>query len=106
EDEKLAARIEVDGLAALLEKRDDDRRHVDVDQLQLLLEHERQQQVEGTLERVEGKLELADRGHRRRRLAGRADAALRNGELLSRGRGLGPPRALPGRLLLADELPP
>src|SRR5262249_4956261 len=59
--EELAARLEVE-LAALgqaLDEGDDDPRDVDLGEVELLPQHERQEQVEGALERVEVQLELA-----------------------------------------------
>ena len=49
-----------DLLLALVLKEELDLRDVDLAQLELLLEHERQQQVERALERVEVELQLAD----------------------------------------------
>ena len=62
QDEELAARLEVElvPLGEPLDEGDDDRGHVDLGRLQLLLQEQRQEQVEGTLERVEVQLELAD----------------------------------------------
>src|SRR5205823_3541294 len=60
EDEELAARLEIE-LAALREplaEGDHDPRHVDLGEVELLLQDQRQQQVERTLERVEVELEL------------------------------------------------
>ena len=61
QDEELAAGLEVElvALGEPLDEGDDDRGHVDVGRLQLLLQEQRQEQVEGTLERVEVQLELA-----------------------------------------------
>ena len=61
QDEELAARLEVELLALgqPIDERDHDRRHVDVGRLELLLQEQRQEQVEGALERVEVQLELA-----------------------------------------------
>ena len=86
EDEELAARLEVELLllGEPLEERDDDAREVDVPQVELLLEDEREQQVERPLERVEVELELPDdhvpdpsavtgRGSSGRPCAGRSD---------------------------------
>jgi hypothetical protein len=55
EDEELAARLEVELVAFRepFEEGDDDPREVDVPQVELLLEDEREQQVERTLEGVE-----------------------------------------------------
>ena len=70
QDQELAARVEVE-LALLgeaLDERDDDRREIDLAERQLLAEHEREQEVERPLERVQVQLELADGdGHRRER---------------------------------------
>ena len=62
EDEELAARLEVEllPLGQPLEEGGDDAREVDVPQVELLLEDEREQQVERPLERVEVELELPD----------------------------------------------
>ena len=62
EDEELAARLEVEllPLGQPLEERGDDAREIDVPQVELLLEDEREQQVERPLERVEVELELPD----------------------------------------------
>ena len=63
EDEELAAGLEVELVAGgePLDEGDHDRGDVDLRGLELLPEDEREQQVEGTLERVEVQLELADR---------------------------------------------
>ena len=75
EDEELAGGLErrrrafVTGRARpALDERQHDLGHLHVCERQLLLEHERQQQVERALERVEIELELANRkrAHRRR----------------------------------------
>src|SRR5204863_7325758 len=60
EHEELPAGVEVEPalLGEVLAECDDDRRHVDVDQLQLLPQDEREQQVERPLERVEVEIEL------------------------------------------------
>ena len=65
QDEELAARLEVElvPLGQPLDERDDDRGHVDLGRLELLLQEQRQEQVEGALEGVEVQLELADGGH-------------------------------------------
>ena len=70
EDEELAARLEVELLALgePLEERDDDPGEVDVPQVELLLEDEREQQVERPLERVEVEFQLPD-DHPRERIA-------------------------------------
>src|SRR6185437_4612764 len=62
EDEELAAHLEIELvlLAEPLEEGDDDAGEVDVPQVELLLEDEREQQVERPLERVEVELELPD----------------------------------------------
>ena len=69
QDEELAARVEVEllPLGEPLEERDDDAREVDVAQVELLLEDEREQQVERPLERVEIELELPHGSHARHR---------------------------------------
>jgi hypothetical protein len=66
EEQELAARVEVEPLTLChaLDERDDDLGDVDVARLQLLAQDERQQQVEGSFERVEVELELADVRHR------------------------------------------
>ena len=66
QDEELAARLEVELLALgePLEEREHDPGHVDLPQLELVLQDERQQQVERAFERVEIELELPD-DHRR-----------------------------------------
>src|SRR5207237_5736097 len=66
EDEELAARLEIEPvpLREPLEERRDDAGEVDVAQVKLLLEDEREQQVERPLERVEVELELPDRDAR------------------------------------------
>src|SRR5438067_4299726 len=66
EDEELAARLEIEllPLREPLEERGDDAGEVDVAQVELLLEDEREQQVERPLERVEIELELPDRDAR------------------------------------------
>ena len=77
EHEELAAGLEVE-LVALGEELDegqDDRGDVHLARLELLLEQERQQEVERALEGVEVELELAHRSHgHARRLAARPDA--------------------------------
>ena len=62
EDEELAARLEVElvPLGEPLEEREHDAGDVDLAQVELVLEDERQQQVERPLERVEVELELPD----------------------------------------------
>ena len=61
QDQKLAAclQIELVALCQPLDEGDHDRGHVDVCRLQLLLQEQRQEQVERALERVEVQLELA-----------------------------------------------
>ena len=67
QDEELAAGLQVelvalsflDLLGEPLDEGDHDRGHVDVRRLELLLQEQRQEQVEGALERVEVQLELA-----------------------------------------------
>ena len=62
EDEELAARLEVELLALgeALEEGEHDPGHVELPQVELVLEDERQQQVERAFERVEVELELPD----------------------------------------------
>src|SRR2546421_359264 len=62
EHEELAARLEIEllPLGQPLEERGDDAREVDVAQVELLLEDQREQQVERPLERVEVELELSN----------------------------------------------
>ena len=62
EHEELSARVEVEllPLGEPLDKGEHDSRDVDLDERQLLLQDERQQQVEWTLERVEVEVELTD----------------------------------------------
>ena len=62
EHEELAAGLEVELVARgqPLDERDDDRGDVDLARLELLLQEQRQEQVERALERVEVQLELAD----------------------------------------------
>src|SRR5205823_12902258 len=61
EDEELSARIEVERLPLRepLDEADDDPGNVDVGQVHLLLQDERQEQVERAFEGVEVQLELA-----------------------------------------------
>ncbi len=83
EDEELAARLEIELVSASLRacstKGEDDRRDVDLARLEVLLQQERQEEVERALEGVEVELELAHgrRGHARRlaALAGRSPDA-------------------------------
>ena len=65
QDEELAAGLEVELLpfGEVLDERDDDRCHIHVGGLQLLLQEQREQQIEGTLERIEVQLEFADDNH-------------------------------------------
>ncbi len=60
EHEELAARLQVELVAGShqLDEGEDDRRDVDVARLEILLQQERQEQVERALERVEVELEL------------------------------------------------
>src|SRR5205085_6834466 len=60
EDEELAARLEVELLVLRepLEEREHDAGDVDLPQVELVLEDERQQQVEGAFEGVEVELQL------------------------------------------------
>src|SRR5439155_22879621 len=62
EHEELAHGIEVEPLllGQPFAERDDDRGHVDLRRTQLVLQDERQQQIEGALERVEIELELPE----------------------------------------------
>ena len=62
QDEELAAGVEVElaALGEVLDERDHDLGEVDLAERQLLAQHEREQQVERPLERVEVQLELAD----------------------------------------------
>src|SRR5205085_4681357 len=71
EDEELAAGLEVDRLEALAE-RDDDLGHVHLGRRELLLQDERQEEVERALEGVEVELELAGADGHPARLALRA----------------------------------
>ena len=75
QDEELAARVEVELLAfgEPGHECDDDLGEVDVAQLELVAQDERQQQVERPLERVEVELQVVDREHHRR-LTSLADA--------------------------------
>ena len=93
EDEELAARLEVEllPLGQPLEEGDDDAREVDVPQVELLLEDEREQQVERPLERVEVELELPD--DHARSVVPLPDAALRDSHARA---GLDRPRLLHG----------
>ena len=61
EHEELAARLEVElvPLGEPLDEREHDPGHVDLGEVELLLQHERQEQVERALEGVEVQLELA-----------------------------------------------
>ena len=61
EDEELAVHLEI--LAALLQECEDDLDDLDVRKLELLLEDEREQEVERPLEGVEVERELCDGGH-------------------------------------------
>src|SRR5581483_2535655 len=105
QDEELAARVEIE-LVALrqpLEEGQHDAGHVELAQIQLVLEDEGQQEVERALERVEIELELPD--DHGRSLAALPDAAPRDGHPRPRRHR---PRA---RLRLrggrrAQELPP
>ena len=62
EDEELAARLEVElvALGEALEEGEHDPGHVELPQIELVLQDERQQQVERAFERVEVELELPD----------------------------------------------
>ena len=78
QDEELAAGVEVElaAVGEVLDERDHDLGQVDLAERQLLAEHQRQQEVERPLERVEVQLEFADgQGHPERVLA-LPDAAL------------------------------
>src|SRR4029079_6270752 len=77
EDEELAAGLEVElvPLEEVLDEGEDDPRHVDLSQIQLVLQDERQQPVERPFERVEVELELPDdHGSNRSRATGRGHA--------------------------------
>ena len=78
EDEELAAGVEVELLALgePLDEREHDRGEVDLGRLELLLQDQRQEQVERALERVEIELELAH--DHAREASGGSDAALRD----------------------------
>src|SRR5439155_24444004 len=80
EDEELAAGLEVElvSFRQAFQEGEHDAGHVDLARLEGLLEQQRQEKVEGALERVEIELELPDlaRGHPLR-LAGLPDAYLR-----------------------------
>ena len=78
EHEELAASVEVDPVARgqVLDEGDHDRRDVDLRGLELLLEDERQEEVERPLERIEVQLEIANRRRHGANLAGRSDAPL------------------------------
>src|SRR5581483_11786833 len=118
EDEELAARLEVELLAVVqpLDEREHDAGDVDLRQVELVLQDERQQQVERALERVE--VELPD--DHPRSVPALPDAAPRDGHrrrLRRLGLAAQPPpaaglrraRPLPGPRLLrraAQELPP
>ena len=60
----------------MLDERDHDLGEIDLLQRQLLAEHQREQQVEGPLERIEVQLQFADGYRHRARLATVPDAAL------------------------------
>ena len=64
EHEELAARVEIElvALGEMRDERDDDRGDVDVRRLELILEDERQEEVERALEGVEVQLQLAHGG--------------------------------------------
>ena len=108
--EELAAGVEVDPLARgqVLDERHDDRGDVDLRGLQLLLEDERQEEVERPLERIEVQLEIANRRRHGANLAGRSDAPLaRDGHPPLR---LRRPRAAPaawrwGPVALREDVP-
>ena len=61
QNEELAAGLEIElvPLGEALDEGDHDRRHVDLGRLELLFQEQREQQVEGALERVEVQLEFA-----------------------------------------------
>ena len=107
EDEELAARLQVEllPLGETLDERDDDPGDVDLRQRQLLLEDERQQQVEGPLEGVEVQLELAHASSPRRLTLAAPDAAASGSPSSgpSSAAGASPLRV---RGPAADELPP
>ena len=77
EHEELPGGLEVEllPLEQALDERDDDLRDLDVGERELLAQHERQEEVERPLERVEIEIELANRNgaHRAAMLAGRPD---------------------------------
>ena len=79
EHEELAARVEVELVARrqVLDERDDDRRDVDLGRLELILEDQREEQVERALERVEVQLEIANRRRHAATLVGRVGRACR-----------------------------
>ena len=68
--EKLAAGLEIDLVTCrqVLDEGDDDLRDVDLGGLELILEDQRQEQVERSLERVEVQLEVANRRRHTRRI--------------------------------------
>ena len=72
QDEELAAGLEIElvALGKPLDEGDHDRGHVDVGRLELLLQQQRQEQVERALERVEVQLELAHDHHAARASGG------------------------------------
>ena len=89
EHEELAARFEVELVSRrqVLDESDDDRCDVDLGRLQLILEDQREEQVERALERVEVQLEIANRRRHAATLVGGSDAlAARNAHLAHRGR--------------------
>ena len=95
QDEELPARLEIElvALGQPLDEGDDDRGHVDLGRLELLLQDERQEQVERALEGVEVQLEVAKpAGH-----AAHASGAVGRGRAGRPSRGGGSGLALPGR---------
>ena len=87
EDEELAARLQVElvALGEALDEREDDRSDVDLPRLELLLQEQRQEEVERPFEGVELELELADgrrlHGREASHAAGRVSAATRRATL-------------------------
>jgi hypothetical protein len=67
QDQELGGRLEVELTRALevLDIREDDLGQVDFEEVDLLLQHERQEQVEGPVEDLEVEVERGE-GHRRR----------------------------------------
>ena len=67
QDQELGGGLEVElaGALEVLDVREHDLREVDLEQVDLLLQHQRQEQVEGPVEDLEVEVERGD-GHRRR----------------------------------------